>query len=242
MRNVRSLGVVLGLTVSVGGGTAWAADYKVDPAKSSLVVQTFIGGMAGSLGHDHIVNATDYSGTIKFDPAAPDGTAVNVEVKTASLKADVPEVRKRFGYEKGPNEKDRAEIESNMRAENQLHTSKYPTMSFVSTKVTKQGEGQFLVAGKLTIRGVTKDVSFPAKVVVEGNTVRGTGQLKFNQSSFGYSPYSAALGALKNKDEVVLHLDLVGVTDAAAAAPPPAATPVQATPAAQPAQPAPAKK
>ena len=43
---------------------------------------------------------------------------------------------------------------------------------------------------------------------MDGGLLRGRAQLTLKQSSFGYQPYSAALGAIKNKDEVVLHIDL----------------------------------
>ena len=56
---------------------------------------------------------------------------------------------------------------------------------------------------------MTREVSFPATVVLEAGTLRGQATLTFLQSSFGYQPYSALLGAIRNKDEVSLHVDLV---------------------------------
>lgn len=35
------------------------------------------------------------------------------------------------------------------------------------------------------------------------------GRNHFLQSSFGYQPYSAFLGAVRNKDEVILHFDII---------------------------------
>jgi polyisoprenoid-binding protein YceI len=65
----------------------------------------------------------------------------------------------------------------------------------------------------LTIRGVIKTVRFPANVVMDGQTLRATASLEFAQSAFGYRPYSALLGAIKNQDAVVLHIALVGVPE-----------------------------
>jgi hypothetical protein len=48
---------------------------------------------------------------------------------------------------------------------------------------------------------------------MEGQTLRGTATLAFTQSSFGYRPYSALLGAIKNKDAVTLHIDLVAIPE-----------------------------
>jgi polyisoprenoid-binding protein YceI len=46
---------------------------------------------------------------------------------------------------------------------------KYPTLSFVSTRVTSKGEGELAVEGSLTIHGVTKTVTF----AVEGPSAPG---------------------------------------------------------------------
>lgn len=208
MRNLLRSGVATLFALSLFTGHAHAADFKIDPAKSQLVVQTFIDGMAKSIGHDHVIQATQFSGKVSFDEAAGTG-AITVDAKSASLKADDPALRKKFGLPPGPGEGDIKTIESNMKADDQLATAKYPTISFQSTKIQKQANGQYMVTGNLSLRGKTKSVSFPATVEMQGANFHGKGTLKFNQSEFGYSPYSAMLGALKNKDGVVMTMDIV---------------------------------
>jgi len=56
---------------------------------------------------------------------------------------------------------------------------------------------------------VTREVSFPATVAVEDGVLRARAALRFLQSSFGYRPYRALLGAIRNQDEVSLDVDLV---------------------------------
>jgi polyisoprenoid-binding protein YceI len=75
--------------------------------------------------------------------------------------------------------------------------------------VTGEGDGRLRVTGRLTLRGVTQEVTFPATVTLESGALRGRASLTFLQSSFGYRPYSALLGAIRNRDEVTLHVDLV---------------------------------
>ena len=63
------------------------------------------------------------------------------------------------------------------------------------------------------IRRVAKLVRFPANAVMEGHMLRGTATLEFARSAFGYGPYSALLGAIRNKDAVALHVDLVAIPE-----------------------------
>ena len=86
---------------------------------------------------------------------------------------------------------------------------RFPSIRFASTRIARQPDGRFTVTGALTIRDVSMIVSFPAEVTLEGGSLRGRATLTIMQSSFGYRPYSALLGAIKNKDEVTLHVDLV---------------------------------
>ena len=58
---------------------------------------------------------------------------------------------------------------------------------------------------------MTREVTFPATITLDAGVFRGRATLSFLQSSFGYQPYRALLGAIRNKDEVTLHVDLVAI-------------------------------
>ena len=197
------------LIIGVGASPGLSASFKVDPAQSSLVLQLFKDGVAARLGHDHVVHASVFSGTVAYDPRNPEASSIQVAVEVRSLIADDPDTRRKFGLAGEPSASDRAEIDKAMKGDGQLAAARFPSMTFTSTAIATQPDGRFLVTGRLTIRAVTNELTFPAQMSVEGTQLRGRAQLKFKQSSFGYPPYSALLGAIKNKDEVILHIDLV---------------------------------
>jgi polyisoprenoid-binding protein YceI len=190
-------------------GAAWGATLRIDPERTRLALRLFREGVGSALAHDHIVEATEVGGTVDYDPARPDASAIVVEVRTASLRVDEPAARRRLGVEGDLSESQRADVAKAMRAPDQLDVARYPTIRFVSTRVVAEGEGRFRLTGRLTLRGVTREVTFPATVAFEAGALRGRATLTFLQSSFGYRPYSALLGAIRNRDEVSLHVDLV---------------------------------
>ena len=205
----RTLGVALLFNVSIFGvEPGWAGTFTIDPGQSALVVQVFKDGVAAMLAHDHVVQARALSGTIAYDPQRPDASSIEVKVEVGSLQADEPATRRKFGLEGEPSAKDRADIEATMKSEGQLAVARFPAITFASTSIAKQPDGRFLVTGRLTIRGVAQEVKFPAQIALDGGLLRGRAQLTFKQSSFGYQPYRAVLGTIKNKDEVILHIDL----------------------------------
>ncbi len=62
----------------------------------------------------------------------------------------------------------------------------HPKATFASTRIQKAGDG-YTVTGNLTLRGVTKTVSFPAKITLAGDTVTADADFKLNRKDFGVS-------------------------------------------------------
>lgn len=58
-----------------------------------------------------------------------------------------------------------------------LSTTKFPTATFVSSSVRASGVGKLEVAGKLTIKGVSTNVSFPVALAQSGPLTVATGTL-----------------------------------------------------------------
>lgn len=187
-----------------------AAPYVVDGAKSQVVVQVFKEGVASGLAHDHVIQATQLSGNVEYDPANLATATINMEAKTGSLKVDDPALRKQYKLTSELSESDREQVTTNMKSEDQLNVARYPTITFKSTAIKAGASATDVsVTGNLTIRGVTKAVTFPAKVKMDGQNFVGEGRVKIKQTDFGYEPYSALLGAIKNQNEVILNIKVV---------------------------------
>jgi len=184
--------------------------YTLDAKKTMLVIQVFKDGAAAAFAHDHTVHATEFSGEVTADAAAPEQSKVAVTVQTKSLVNDDPQVRKQFGLDPTVPEKDRKAVEESMKGDSQLDVEKFPTISFASSSVEKNGDKLTLV-GDFTLHGVTKRIKMPITVKIADSTLTGDGKIRFLQSDYGIKPYSAFLGAVKNKDECVLNVHLVAV-------------------------------
>jgi polyisoprenoid-binding protein YceI len=201
-------GAALVVATVLAASAGAAETYRVDPERSLLAVRLYRAGPAGPLAHDHVVEATEIAGRIAYDQARPEAASVAVEVRTASLRVDEPAARRRLGLEGDLSPGQRADVAESMRARDQLDVARFPTIRFRSTRVAPEG-GRLRVTGELTIRGVTREVTFPATVTLDGAVLRGSATLSLLQSSFGYRPYSAFLGAVRNRDDIMLHVQLV---------------------------------
>ncbi|GGE60934.1 polyisoprenoid-binding protein YceI [Pedobacter psychrotolerans] len=118
--------------------------YTVDPAKSTI---TWIGKkVTGS----HNGTIALQSGTLNVD---------GKKVTGGTFTIDMNSIKDADGS---------AKLEGHLKADDFFGTAKFPTSTFVITKVAGSGAA-LTVTGNLTIKGITKPVSFPATVAVNAD-------------------------------------------------------------------------
>lgn len=185
---------------------AQPASWSLDLQATELAVKVFKTGAGASLAHDHVVVATKFTGKGSLDEAGkPESLALELTVPVNSLVPDEPEARRKYHLPNTPvPEDDRKKVRANMLDEGQLDAAKFPNITFVVSKVYAEESGALQCLGKLTLHGVTKELLFPIKVKIGERTAEGDASVRFKTSDFGIKPYSAALGLIKNKDEVEL--------------------------------------
>jgi polyisoprenoid-binding protein YceI len=93
----------------------------------------------------------------------------------------------------------------------------YPTSTFKSKGVAKSADG-YQVTGDFTIRGITKEFTFPATVTVEGDKLTAQAEVEIIRQDFEIT-YNSTLGDYVIQDTCKLILDIVANKTAA----PPAA-------------------
>ena len=89
---------------------------------------------------------TEFEGDFNFDPNNVEGSKASFTVYVNSIETDT----------KARNE--------HLKTADFFDAKKYPTITFVSTKITRRSATKFKVYGKLTIKDVTKDVVLPLKI------------------------------------------------------------------------------
>jgi polyisoprenoid-binding protein YceI len=182
--------------------------YELDPKATELLAFLSPEGLK-SAAHPHVMQAQQLKGSVVYDDERPEASSVRVSFPTDWLVNDDPALRKREGLEP-MKDSARAAVAENMRGHDQLDTKAYPTIDFQSTAVRKLDGGRLEVKGLLGIRGVRKEISVPVTVVVKDGVLRGEGAFSIKHSDFNFLPYTAALGLVRNADEIKLRVLLVG--------------------------------
>ena len=128
------------------GGSAQAAEYKIDPGHSFIRFKVSHLGVGYVFGRFNAIE-----GNFTYDPAGgPSAQKIAVTIDTASIDTN------------------HAERDKDLRSEKSLDVETYPTATFVSTGYAGDASGGTLT-GDLTYRGVTRSISFPVKLIAEGD-------------------------------------------------------------------------
>lgn len=159
------------------------ATWTVDPAHSEVAFQVrhLFTPVRGQF--------NDFSGTLVYDPENPANSSVEVVVQADSIDTDND---KRDGH---------------LRSPDFFAVEEHPILSFKSKKVAQVGDN-LAVTGDLTIRGTTKEVTIPVKVLgVLGDTAGFSTQFTVDRQEYGVN-WNRALdqGGTLLGDEVTVDL------------------------------------
>jgi polyisoprenoid-binding protein YceI len=147
---------------TLGHGVAHAADagplhYTLDPAKSTFEYQFT---QAGALNKGKF---TKYTVTLDFSADSLAASKLDVVVDMSSLDT-------------GDQERDET-----LKSADLFSVAKFPQSRFTSTQITKTASG-FDAVGKLTIRGVSRDVHVPFSFQPVGSLI---GKMAIKRLDFG---------------------------------------------------------
>jgi polyisoprenoid-binding protein YceI len=110
--------------------------------------------------------------------------------------------------------------DNHIRSEDFFHVEKHPTMTFRSTGIRPAGDDDYLLDGDLTLRGVTRPVTFRLEVNgfspdPYGGTRAGfsaTGEINRNEWDVSYNgPIPGASAGMILSDKVTLNLEIEAV-------------------------------
>ena len=188
--------------VSLGAPPA-TVTYNLDPSQSKFMAHANRSGLLWFKGHSHHLAASDFSGQVELTPDTITPASLRLVVKAASLHetgADFTEPQKQI-------------INKELK-EIVLHPDQYPDITFQSTNVTAKGLGggryDVKINGNLTLHGVTRPVTIPATVTLNGSTLRAVGKFSIDRGDYKVKATSAFHGMVRVDDDIKFEFDILG--------------------------------
>jgi polyisoprenoid-binding protein YceI len=176
--------------------------YVIDARASTFFVQASSTGLLSAFGHDPKFAIRDFQGDAEFIPGSANLDDARLRVR---VRADSLAVTNEISI------KDREEIEHRMNAE-VLESDRFPDIYYEVLRVTGSGNGErywLALDGELTMRGVTRNLPVSTRVLLNGHSLRASGEFSLKLSEFGIAPVTAVGGAIRLKDELKCSFDVV---------------------------------
>jgi len=107
-----------------------------------------------------------FSAQVALDPRKPEAGRVSMSIDTASA---------RFGS---------AELDAEVPKPTWLHAAGFPQATFQSSRIQAAGPGRFEVAGKLSIKGSTRDIVVPVQLAPAGANHVASGSFTIKRLDF----------------------------------------------------------
>lgn len=128
-----------------------------------------IGFVGRKITASHDGRFAQFSGTIELDPARVENSRVTVEIQMASVQIEPPRLR------------------GHLLSPDLFNVAQFPTATFTSTAIQAGGAdgASHTLTGNLTLHGVTRAITFPARVSVGPRAVSTTAEFSINRREFG---------------------------------------------------------
>jgi polyisoprenoid-binding protein YceI len=108
-----------------------------------------------------------FAARIDFDPRKPEAGRIDFTIDTASASIGVPE------------------LDAELAKPTWFDAARFPQASFKGSSAKAAGNGKYDVAGKLTIKGNTRDVVIPVVIAQAAKVATATGTLVIKRLDFG---------------------------------------------------------
>ncbi len=139
-----------------------------------------------NLGVSTTGNFKGLKGSIEFNAINPAASSFTVSVDAATINT-------------GINARD-----NHLKKEEYFDVNKYPSITFASTKIEKSAtQGAFIINGNISIKGVSKSISFPFTAVEQNGGFLFSGSFKLNRRDFKVGGNSITLS-----DNLIVSLEV----------------------------------
>lgn len=148
----------------------------------------------------HTLNFKQWKGAVELKDGKPEGGKLEFEIQVGSLE-EVVEKRSEWVDK----------FEGHMKGEDFFDVAKFATATFVASEIKAGGDAAVAgsthtIKGNLTLRGVTKEVTFAATVAVAGKDVTAKSEFKINRKDFAIVYAGKADDLIR--DDVALKIDV----------------------------------
>jgi len=187
-----------------------AVQYRIDVEQSWLRVLVYRGGLLRGLGHNHVVSHRNLTGSASMGPDLANASAF-LELAVTDFIVDDANARQSEGdsFPGQISDKDIAATRRNMFSRKLLDIENYSTIKIKLSDIRGELPNVELDA-EVSVKDYAALLTIPATIEVDDDGFTASGELIIRHGDIGLSPFKAALGTLRVRDEMTIKFQVRG--------------------------------
>lgn len=174
-----------------------AVSFKINPEQSKLT------WLAKKVTGEHTGTINVTNGTLSLDNKILKGGSFELDTKSITV-TDITD------------KESNAKLLGHLKSDDFFAVEKFDKATFNITSAQKNSDASYTVKGKLTIKGITNEISFPASVKQEGNKVIANAKIIVDRTKYDIKFRSKSffenLGDKTIYDDFELNIQLVATS------------------------------
>jgi polyisoprenoid-binding protein YceI len=194
---------------AIAAPAAVSVRYRVDAARSEVLILVYRDGRLATLGHNHVLAVRELSGEIVV-AADVTQSSWQLDFPVAALSVDEPQLRAAQGadFQTTVDAAAIAGTRDHMLGPLLLDAAHYPAIHLQSEQVRSEADG-LRVSTRIVVRDHAAEVELPVALETSPETLTASGEFDLTHAELGLTPYSIALGALRVADRMHVRYRLV---------------------------------
>jgi polyisoprenoid-binding protein YceI len=157
---MRKISILIALVAGMLPSLGALAQQKLLPAQSQ------VGFTSTQMGVPVEGQFRKFDAQFAFDPRQPEAAKISFKIDLGSVTVGGPET----------------EVE--IAKPEWFHTKSFPQASFESSRTQALGAGKFVVTGKLTLKGIAREMQVPVQLTQAGGTTTAVGAFTLKRLDF----------------------------------------------------------
>ena len=199
---MKTIGLILGLVITAS--TVFAADGKKEKTSYEIDVKASkVNWTAKKVTGEHTGYLSVGNGLVSVEGNNVVNARINMDMNTIVCTdlTDAEWNKKLIGH---------------LKSDDFFSVEKFPNSKLEITSFRNEGNGQYSVVGKMTIKGITNEISFPAKISFDGENLYANGTAILDRTKwdirYGSGRFFEGLGDKMIYDEFEVSFDITAKT------------------------------
>jgi hypothetical protein len=182
--------------------------YMIDPRASTVRILLFRDGPLARFGHNHVIVGRVRGQIHAGETAAASGFWLEIPVESFTVDPQAARAEEGEDFSAEVSAQARDATRDNMLGADVLDAAAHPLIRVESLALTGPMWNPTVTA-RMQLRGVTRDLRFPAAVFRDADALAVIASFRIWQTDFGIQPFTALNGGLLLRDAIELRVRIV---------------------------------